>query len=596
MWNAQTGKQIHSWSGYVEPVRSLSVAPKDNRVLTTGWGNAVCLQNLETGRVLRRFEHPAVVTCVAFAPDGKSFLSGTGGEPGKGNMVHLWNLETETEVWRGQGHRQPIRSVAFSPDNEHLVASASDDGTVRTWDLETGSEVQRLEGPPTGVVAAAYLAQNLLVSAGGSALTVWDPETETRLSQIVLSVDQMSQMALDPSGLRAFVADGKAEAVAVVDLPPQYKLVKNPSEAAGEVRRYEGHGGEVHALAITPNGRILLAAGHDGQVHVYNVSSGRQMGQLRGHQGPVRAVAVCLEGRRAVTGGQDGTARLWNLQTCEELQQIKDLGEVVCLAVAPDGKQAVVTGTGPVVVLWNLENNQTTRIEHKASVNCVAFSPKGDGLILAGSDRVLHFWDRSGKEEALFKGHRLPVHAVAFSRDGRILLSGGEDATVRLWDMATRKVIQQFHGVKGSVHSVALSPDGRVALAAGMDQVIYLWDTTNGLAAEPMQGHTAPIGNVLFSPTKGTQAFSAGTGKDPSVRCWRLPSPSEFVRVPKAPPLARIPVPTAEELKPVLDKIREEYPTHVRQTAEQGTGPGQGPLREGAKQHGGSHSPVCLAL
>ena len=89
---------------------------------------------------------------------------------------------------------------------------------------------------------------------------------------------------------------------------------------------------------------------------------------------------------------------------------------------------------------------------------------------------------------------------------------------MRSWDMATRKVIQQFHGVKGSVHSVALSPDGRVALAAGMDQVIYLWDTTNGSAAEPMQGHTAPIGNVLFSPTKGTQAFSAGTGKDPSVR------------------------------------------------------------------------------
>jgi hypothetical protein len=44
-----------------------------------------------------------------------------------------------------------------------------------------------------------------------------------------------------------------------------------------------------------------------------------------------------------------------------------------------------------------------------------------------------------------------------------------------------------------------------------------------------------------------------------------LPSPSEFVQVPAAPPLVKVPVPAAEERNPVLDKVREEYQTHVRQ-------------------------------
>ena len=43
------------------------------------------------------------------------------------------------------GHTDSVLSVAFSPDGK-LLASGSDDNTVRIWDMATGQELQILTG------------------------------------------------------------------------------------------------------------------------------------------------------------------------------------------------------------------------------------------------------------------------------------------------------------------------------------------------------------------------------------------------------------------------------------------------------------------
>jgi WD40 repeat protein len=44
-----------------------------------------------------------------------------------------------------EGHSDPVRSVAFSPDSARL-ASGSDDSTVKIWDASSGKCLQTLEG------------------------------------------------------------------------------------------------------------------------------------------------------------------------------------------------------------------------------------------------------------------------------------------------------------------------------------------------------------------------------------------------------------------------------------------------------------------
>ena len=105
--------------------------------------------------------HTDAVEAVAFSPDGTLLASASNDE-----TVRLWNTGTGQEVRKIEGHSDKVGAVAFSWDGS-LLASASEDQTVRLWDAGTGQEVQKIENvPKISTISPSFDSSALITNRG----------------------------------------------------------------------------------------------------------------------------------------------------------------------------------------------------------------------------------------------------------------------------------------------------------------------------------------------------------------------------------------------------------------------------------------------
>ncbi len=345
-------------------------------------------------------------------------------------------------------HTAPIARLAIDQAGR-LLATVSDDKTLRLWDLP--------EGTPRAVLRPPIA-----------------PEAEGELYAVALS----------PDGRRAFAAGytgatwDRAFAIYVFDTTTGRLAARLPGLPA-----------PVQHLAVSPDGtRLAAALGGRAGIRVWDARNGSALWDDAGALGPVRMVAFDPAGERLAATSADGRVRIFDRQGRRIAERIPQQGaRPFGLAWSPDGG----------LIAIGFEDRLRVEVLSAADLRTV-FTPDVAGLQGEGLPALAWAHDGRGGVQLHAAGYARRAVAANNARGGAADTTRGvtaPGATPGATEARREFVIRRWG-------DFGLGP--ATDIAASRDAIAHLLPLPEGglvfAAADPGWGRLAPDGTLATAP------------------------------------------------------------------------------------------------
>eukprot|EP00730_Choanoeca_flexa_P004447 TRINITY_DN11700_c0_g2_i1.p1 TRINITY_DN11700_c0_g2~~TRINITY_DN11700_c0_g2_i1.p1 ORF type:complete len:771 (+),score=175.89 TRINITY_DN11700_c0_g2_i1:84-2315(+) len=274
--------------------------------------------------------HTDIVLTVAVSRDGRFIVTGS-----KDNSVRVWMFDAASpNVFRCvavcSGHANAVSTVAFSQKQTSYVVSSGVDTTLKLWNLsplETADSTDPVALKATFTVRAhekdvnsVAVAPNDKIIATGSqdkTIKIWDAaagELKATLKGhrrgvwcvIFSPTDQVLASASGDTTVRVWaLADGSC------------------------LRTFEGHTNSVLKVGFVSKGMQLVSSGSDGLVKLWTIKTAEEAATIDAHEDKVWALSSNdVFGGLLATGGSDGTVAIWKDSTQEQAAAAHEASEL----------------------------------------------------------------------------------------------------------------------------------------------------------------------------------------------------------------------------------------------------------------------------
>ena len=255
-------------TAHLDPVQSVAWSP-DGKLLATGAFRRVIIWNTEPLAVQREITSGLTdrVAAVKFLTKGTDLILADGliaesgivriVDAGDGSITRSWTAHADT-----------IFDLAVSADGK-LLATAGGDKLVKVWDLTTQTEVAKLEGHVAQVLTLAFNPDATQLVTGGAdhELKLWDLKTRERIGTLGTHTDAINGLTWSAAGPALLAVTNSGSILRYTDFKSHNGT--QSSESAQE-RKLEAADGTLYCVAATADGQRVFAGTYDGRLFAWN--------------------------------------------------------------------------------------------------------------------------------------------------------------------------------------------------------------------------------------------------------------------------------------------------------------------------------------
>ncbi|KHJ98018.1 hypothetical protein OESDEN_02002 [Oesophagostomum dentatum] len=494
-YNMRTTEKVNEISDSTKDATCVKLS-RDKRWLAAGYADGVIRlfdrSSSESSCVIFS-GHKKGVNCLEFSDDGLTLASG-----GKDCAVILWDVVSESGLFRLNGHKGPVTHLAFAQNGQFLITS-SKDCLVKFWSLKSQSCFFTLFENRTEVSYFYYGFFHLLNNE--TLMVVASAEAELILYELNWLSDgavPSPNQDVEPEKKKS-LTDDRTDESTIDDMANRYIRVKLRGRLLRQCK------GRALQLALSPDERFLLCLGADKVADVYRIFTEAESSK--------RLAKKLKSAKRKATSEGDASG------VSEE-----DVKKDVTILIAPVGEYR----TQSKIKCVDFTSKCKLQKEHIASYSIFALTANNNIQLLDFkcdlSSNTVSFECISNADNL---GHRSDIRGLSVASSNNAIVSGGGDQLI-IWNAHSLRPVAclQTEGMDDVTSVLFAVGDGHI-IAGTKGGELYLWDVAACELLETRKGHEGAIWSIVHTAdSKGIVTVSS----DKKAKFWSYEIVSEGTR------------------------------------------------------------------